>query len=337
MNINIELISTVNMTNDEWLNYRYSGIGASEVSSILGLNQYKSSIELFYEKIGYTQRYNIENMACFMGKEQEAFVADLWKYWDGSQESMILNYRANKIVRKCQRVNAYARNPKYPHLFVSLDRKINKHGNKEEGALEIKTMGGYEANKWEAGIPIGHIMQLQTQLQVCEFDYGELAILTDGRQFDVYPFDKVQGICDTIVERTHLFWQRVEKAKVLVNQKFEFERNFNMVQAEKVRAEIESYEPEADGSDAYTKFLKEKYKNAKLGGRLGNDAEKQFAINSKNLAEQIKILEEEKNKNENLIKKSMGEIQTLDFGSSGKVHWTLDAKGGRRFSNKIKL
>ena len=124
---------------------------------------------------------------------------------------------------------------------------------------------------------------------------------------------------------------------MLVNQKFEFERNFNMVQAEKVRAEIESYEPEADGSDAYTKFLKEKYKNAKLGGRLGNDAEKQFAINSKNLAEQIKILEEEKNKNENLIKKSMGEIQTLDFGSSGKVHWTLDAKGGRRFSNKIKF
>lgn len=115
------------MSQDDWLSYRYSGIGASEVGTIMGLDDYKSSIELYYEKIGQGSRYTLENLAMFLGKEQEDFIASIWQHWDGTVEGMIANYRAGKIVRRCQRVNAYVRNPKYPWLFVSLDRKINKH------------------------------------------------------------------------------------------------------------------------------------------------------------------------------------------------------------------
>lgn len=335
MNSSLQFISTNGMSETDWLAYRSSGLGASEISAVLGLNPYKSSIELFYEKIGMYPKISIENIAMFMGTEQEAFVANLWQYWGGNEESLIENYRNKNLIRKCQRVNAYVRNPEYPHLFVSLDRKINKHGDKDEGALEIKTISGYEADKWEGGIPPSHIMQLQTQLMVCMFDYGELAVLRDGRRFEVFQFEKMQSVCDTIAEKTAEFWERVETAKKLVNGEFEARRGFKYKLADELKAEIEQLEPDPDGSQSYANYLKEKYKTSR-GERIGIITDKENARLAKSVSEQIKKLTEEKTEYENRLKKSMGEVQTLDLGVNGKVHWSVDVKGGRRFLNKYK-
>ena len=139
---------------------------------------------------------------------------------------MIENFRTQNKVRKMQRVNAYIQNPKFPWLFVSLDRKINKHIDEDgkergNGALEIKTISSYEADKWEAGIPPGHVVQVQTQLMVTGWKYGELAVLKDGRFFDVFPFDKHAGVCREIAMQTKSFWLRVESARKCLTQKFE--------------------------------------------------------------------------------------------------------------------
>lgn len=336
MNKHIELISTVEMSENDWLNYRSSGVGASEVGAIMGLNQYKSSIQLYYEKIGAFPRYNIENIACFMGKEQEAFVADLWQYWGGTVESLISNYRTKTIVRKCRRANAYIRNPKFPHIFVSLDRVINKHGNKQEGSLEVKTIAGYESNKWEGGIPPSYIMQVQTQLGVCEFDYGEMAILTDGRQFEAIPFDFMPDVFDRIVSDTAEFWKRVEQGKIIVNQQFEAKRNFNNKLSDKLEAEIANLEPPPDGSDAYSDFLKQRHREA-TGYRKGTEQEFEWALSSKKVAEQIKVLSEEENYFDNCLKRSMADIQTIEFAEKGKVNFKFNVKGNRIFSNKVKV
>ena len=46
------LIGTFPAGSPEWLEQRESGIGGSEVASILGLSPYKSALTLFYEKLG---------------------------------------------------------------------------------------------------------------------------------------------------------------------------------------------------------------------------------------------------------------------------------------------
>lgn len=46
------LIGTYAAGSDEWLEQRQSGIGGSEIASILGLSPYKSAVTLFYEKLG---------------------------------------------------------------------------------------------------------------------------------------------------------------------------------------------------------------------------------------------------------------------------------------------
>lgn len=324
------------MSREEWLLYRKSGIGASEVGAIMGLSQYKSSIELFYEKIGSEVGYNVENIHMFMGKEQESFVAKLWEYWDGSEESMMVNYRNENRMRRCQRVNAYVRNPDFPWLFVSLDYKINKHASRGEGALEVKTINGYEYDKWEAGIPPSHVVQVQTQIKVCKFEYGELATLKDGRRMDVIPFEFNKIITDGIIDSTHEFWERIERGREIVTQRFNAQRTFNMKAVEEITEELQTLEPPPDNSEAYADFIKTRFGRSTEGERPGSILELQDAKDLNSIKNSIKSLQEEGRLYENKLKNSIGTMERLDFGAEGYVSWKSDVNGVRRLLNKVK-
>ena len=337
MNKNIELISTVNMDRNDWLNYRKTGVGASEVGCIMGLSPYKSNIELFYEKIGEGIGRNIENIFMFMGKQSEDKIAELWQYWEGSEQSIIDNFYAGKVVRRCQRVNAYVRNPKFPWLFVSLDRKINKTESKGEGALEIKTLSSYESDKWEGGIPPSHLVQVQTQIGVCEFEFGELAVQKDGRRFEVYEFDFKPELFESIVESTHDFWQRVEMARAIATKKFEAQANFNIRAVQELEARLHELEPAPDGSDAYNDFMKRKYNLVSPGEISGTLVELEHALSHKAKKAEIKKIEEEVQLHENTLKRFMGEKDFLNLGEgNGFVSWKANVKGSRIFLNKSK-
>lgn len=325
--------STKDMSREDWLLFRKRGVGASDMGTILGLNQYKANIELFYERIGAQLDFSLENIAMFMGREQEDFMANLWEYWGGTVESMIANFRNNEKQRRCQRVNAYVQNPKWPWIYVSLDRKINKTATRGEGALELKTIAGYEANKWEAEIPPGHIVQVQTQILTCEFEFGELATLRDGRAFDVYPFDPVKGIHEAIIEQSHDFWQRVERGRKILTQQYAAKESYNQARVDDLQGQLEELEPAPDGSEAYEKFLKKKFQFAKPGLVNGSEEDFQDARAHLALKAQKKDLEANIREKENILKRRIGEGSTLDFGKRGKITWEGEP---RRFYNRIK-
>jgi putative phage-type endonuclease len=332
------LTSTNDMSQEDWLKYRKRGIGASEVGTVMGLNPYKSSIELFYEKIGEELGYTVENIAMFMGKEQEPFMAKLWQFWDGDQESVIRNWRSNTIVRRCQRVNAYVNNPRFPWLFVSLDRKINHIEGKGEGALELKTIEAWEAEKWENEIPPSYAVQVQTQILVCEFLWGELFTMKNGRHLECLPFDVHNELQDKILTLTKEFWDKVEKGRGLVTRRFQAKHvDYNHRLAEELTAELQAIEPPPDGSDAYSKFLKEKYQIAEPGERPGTLDQLAWAQLHMGEKKAIKATEESAQLYEQLIKNSMRDGCTkIDFGPNGHVSWKPNINGVRVFLNKTK-
>jgi len=47
-----KLVSSENMTKEEWQKWRNKGIGGSDASVICGINKYKSPVELWSEKAG---------------------------------------------------------------------------------------------------------------------------------------------------------------------------------------------------------------------------------------------------------------------------------------------
>lgn len=327
-------VSTLKMTDDEWHDYRMNGIGASEVSTVLGLNPYKSSIELYYEKIGQKPINRNENAAMFWGTELEEVIGQKWQYWDPNnpdQENMIANYRAGNVIRKCEKVNRYIVNPVYPHLFVSLDRRIFKHDGKGEGSLEIKTISGFAANMWESGIPPAHIVQLQQQLMVCDFDYGELAILKDGRWMEVYPFEKNETIQQSIAEKTKFFWDMVIEARGYTKMIKE-----DSVMADHYQLQIDSLAPEPDGSLSYENYLKEKHSEGGGGLMKGELVHLEIAKQYMSTNEHINKLEVAKNECANKLKAVLGDYDVLDFQESGKVTWKANAKGSRVFKVSVK-
>ena len=315
------------MSREEWIMYRHSGVGGSEVGTILGLNPYKASIELFYDKL--KKPFEIEtNEAMFMGNILENVVADLWQYWDGTPKGMIANHAQEKVIRKCRRVNAYLRDPDFDFMFASLDRVINKGTNEEAEILEVKTIAGFSAKQWDSGIPPSYVTQLQTYLMITGLKRGEIAILKDGRYLEVIPFEANETIQNTIKMQVSDFWARVLLARSIV-AKFGFEYLPNVDHPELMQA-LSQHEPPPDNSESYRDFLQGRYL-VKPIARTGRAEDYRRAITILANNETISAIEAENTLLSNQLKVYIGEAEELDFGSGGRITWRANKKGVRSF------
>lgn len=322
----------------EWKKYIFPTLGASEVATVMALNPYKSIIELYFEKIGAKEVHDFDNAAMFWGRELEEQIAQKWQYWDGTPESMIENFKMGNILRKCRKVNAYVQNVNTPWLFVSLDRVINKQytGQEmiDEGSLECKTIVGYAADMWESGIPVMYVSQLQTQLLVFEFKFGEIAILKDGRYFELYPFDRHERIGERISQKTRAFFEMVKAgcAHFLLHLAAPTEdlQQWHYSECERIA-------PEPDGSEAYKNYLSEKYLNATGEGLLGGDNEATHARNYIYYNSRIKECKAFQVEASNHLKFFMKEASKIDLGDLGSVTWRTNRHGTRTFKVNIKL
>ena len=337
MKSNLIITTTDGMTHKDWLHFRTRGLGASDIGAVLGFSDYCSPMQKFDEKISLIPKPKFENLSMFLGKRAENLNAEMWEFWDGSVEGMMKNFYSGTKVRRCRRINAYIQNPKYDWLFVSLDRIINKHSNVGEGALELKNLSSYEAEKWENGIPTTHLLQVQTQCLVAGFEYGELAIKQDDRNYNVYPFERNHAICEQIIDQTHDFWHgKVVPARKLQTQIFHAKQNFNLKLVEDLEGQLQQLEPEPTGDDSVSDFLSEKYKKALPISREGTPEQLQWAKEHVKAKEAFKQIEFRKNELENRLKVSMKNVEVLNFGKDGKVSWANTVKGNRIFRNQIK-
>lgn len=64
----------------QWLKGRMNGIGGSDASAVVGMNPYKSNIDLFEEKIGRVIPKDISDKPCVIyGKKAEEYIRELFK------------------------------------------------------------------------------------------------------------------------------------------------------------------------------------------------------------------------------------------------------------------
>ena len=63
----------------QWLKGRMNGIGGSDASAVVGMNPYKSNIDLFEEKIGRVMPKDISDKPCVIyGKNAEEYIRELF-------------------------------------------------------------------------------------------------------------------------------------------------------------------------------------------------------------------------------------------------------------------
>ena len=106
----IRLVSTKNLSREEWLAVRGQGIGSSDAACAVGISPYKSPLELWLEK---TERQAAPDLA-----SNDAV------FWGTTLEHIIANVYAHRTGTKVRRLNAVLQHPEHPFMLANLDRVV---------------------------------------------------------------------------------------------------------------------------------------------------------------------------------------------------------------------
>lgn len=186
---------------EEWLKVRESGIGSSEVATIVGLNPWETPYQLWRRKLGIDPPKQ-ENFAMKAGHYLEDAVAQFWH--DETGQDIIKASAGDWLIRNNER----------PYLQVSPDRTYwlagLAHSNANKGILECKTtQKSIDADD----LPKHWFCQVQYQLGVAELQKGSLAWLSSGREFGYKDLAFVPDFYGWLVEEVEKFWKDYIEAK----------------------------------------------------------------------------------------------------------------------------
>ncbi|MBQ8042558.1 MAG: YqaJ viral recombinase family protein [Clostridia bacterium] len=150
------------MTREDWLKERKNGIGGSDAATIMGLNPYKTNVDLWEEKTGIKEADDISDKPyVHYGTVAEEHLRELFKL-DFPQYDV--KHEENTIIK----------HPIYPFLFASLDGILVDKETGEMGILEIKTtniLQSMQKEKWKDKIPDNYYCQILHYLNVTGYSF----------------------------------------------------------------------------------------------------------------------------------------------------------------------
>lgn len=194
----LRLINTLNLDRDEWLAVRKTGIGGSDAAAAVGLNPYKSQLELWMEKTGHD--------------------ADLEKpdpndtthpvFWGTLLEPIVAAAYTQQTRNRVRKINAVLRHPSIPFMLANIDREVV--GTADVQLLECKTAGEFGARLWRDGVPEYVQLQVQHQLAVTGKKAADVAVLLCGQHLAVHRIERDDGLIARLVELEARFWHYVQ-------------------------------------------------------------------------------------------------------------------------------
>lgn len=197
---------------EEWLGVRKHYIGGSDASAVLGMNPYKSNLELWQEKVGIVQPEDIsEKPYVKYGHEAEPLLRELFALDFPEYE---VGYEDNNIWF----------NDAYPFAHASLDGWL-KDQDGRKGVLEIKTtniLQSMQKEKWDHQIPDNYYIQVLHYLMVTGFDFAVLKaqlkfdfggdILLHTKHYKIERSDALEDI-ELLMSSEKEFWKYVQSRK----------------------------------------------------------------------------------------------------------------------------
>ena len=180
-------VNILNQSRKDWLLERAKSIGASDSSCVLGLNPWKSNVELWLEKTNPESLLDQpDNLNMRLGRDMEPILRQLFTEETG------LQVRQDNHIRY---------DDEYPFLSTNLDGRIV--GDKVP--IELKTTGMV----WDGMIPDNYFCQLQHQMMVTNSPYMYFAVLVlsnFGKQFIVEKYDRNERFIADMRAKMVDFW-----------------------------------------------------------------------------------------------------------------------------------
>jgi putative phage-type endonuclease len=194
---------------EDWLKERGNRIGGSEAACLLGLNPWKTNVELFREKMHPETVKEHDNPAMAYGRAAEPLIRELFKL---NHPECPIQYKENNMFLNSQ----------YPFAHASLDGWWTAR-EQVTGVLEIKTVtirNRIQAQEWSDRIPNNYYCQVLWYLMVTQAQEAWLTALMqwhDGRQeirdFHIERTAEVQDDIEMLMDAGRAFWDNLQNGR----------------------------------------------------------------------------------------------------------------------------
>ncbi|WP_312481591.1 YqaJ viral recombinase family nuclease [Stutzerimonas nitrititolerans] len=196
----LRLISTKELPREDWLAVRKRGIGSSDAAAAVGLNPYKSQLELWLEKTGRDAKL----------PKADPHDEESPMYWGNVLEPIVAWHYSKRTGNKVRRINAVLQhpNPDLPWMRANIDREVI--GAEDVQILECKTAGLNGARLWQEGVPEYVQLQVMHQLAVTGKQAADVAVLLGGQTLEIHRIERDEQMIARLIELERRFWQYVE-------------------------------------------------------------------------------------------------------------------------------
>lgn len=199
---------------ETWLKERSKGIGGSDAACILGLNPYKTNVELWKEKTGRAKAQDISQKPCVIyGKKAEEYLRELFK----------LDYPEYKVTHNPYDLHIHKG---FNFIQASLDGELLEIKTALRGIFECKTTEIHRPQdweKWNKQIPMNYFCQVlhyfaidedykfcKLKVQIKHKNEKETQLTT--KHYHILREEHEDDI-NYLIEKECEFWHYVEKDK----------------------------------------------------------------------------------------------------------------------------
>ena len=190
------LVSTKNLSREEWLKKRNDGIGGSEAPAVAGVSRWKTPLQVWLEKTGVVPPASAQSEAA---------------YWGTRLEDIIAEEFARRTGMRVERLEEMLQHPEYPFMIANIDRIILDEAGRATAILECKTAGEFRRHEWEDGrVPDEYIVQVQHYLAVTGLKKAYVAALIGGQHFVIREIERDDELIDYLIRIEADFWRLVE-------------------------------------------------------------------------------------------------------------------------------
>ena len=183
----------MNAPNEAFLKSRQSGLGGSDIATMLGINPFSTKLELYLQKRGEIEP-TPDNSRTKAGRVMEQVIA-----------AMVSERTGNKL----RRVNRTLRHPKHDFLIAHIDRDFVGVAK----GLEIKNVSPRMGYLWgKDGQPDAiaeyYVPQPHHYMLVLDYPAFDVAAYFGGDDLRIYPMERDPEMDEIIIETAHDFWHR---------------------------------------------------------------------------------------------------------------------------------
>ena len=174
---------------DDWHKLREKRIGGSDVGAILGVNPYKSIIDVYIDKT-----------------EGSSFEGNAATHWGHMLEGTVIKEFANRHSEFIVYQAPYSVIDDF--LIANLDGVLKDKNTGEHGVLEIKTTNAFNYKDWEGDvIPQYYYAQVQHYLMLTGYKFAYIAVLIGGQQYKEFKIERNEEDISLIRNKATEFYQ----------------------------------------------------------------------------------------------------------------------------------